>query len=231
MKRFIVTLGIVLSLSLSLSAQEDNHKLNFESGILTGKTSAYSKQTFTFLFENVYCEFVKAAGHDSGLLGCGFDAGFTIAAVRLRPWLDENMFSIGWGIELSNIKAKNRIVLTDKEIINAEFPSEWNKAESWLTEYKFTFPLTYARDFKVNWRAFATITPCVSNMGYRYEYQNSGRWSVSTDRLKPYFDCDISVGVCVKGYGLYVKYNPNLMWGKAFSADIQTVSVGFMLTH
>ena len=231
MKRFILAASIVLSLSFSLYAQEGNDKLNFESGILTGRTSAYSRQTFTFCFENVYCEFVKAAGYDSGLLGGGYDIGLTIAAVRLRPWLDENMFSIGWGYELGNIKAKDRIVLTDKEIVNAEWPAGWKKAESWITENKFTFPLTYARDFNVNWRVFVTITPCFSIPGYRDEFQNSGQWSVSTECVKPYFDCDLSMGINFKEYGLYVKYRPDLMWKKAFNADIQSISVGFILTH
>lgn len=231
MKRFVLAASIILSLSFSLSAQEDNGKLNFESGILTGRTSAYSKQTFTIFFENVYCEFVKAVGHDSGLLGCGYDIGLTIAAFRLRPWLDENMFSIGWGYEFGNTKAKNRLVLTDKELINAEFPPEWKNAETWITENKLTFPLTYARDFNVNWRVIATITPCISFPGCRDQFRNSEQWSVSTGRVKPYFDCDISVGICIKKYGLYFKYKPNLMWKKAFNADIQAVSVGFILTH
>lgn len=231
MKRFVLAASIILSLSFSLSAQEDNGKLNFESGILTGRTSAYSKQTFTIFFENVYCEFVKAVGHDSGLLGCGYDIGLTIAAYRLRPWLDENMFSIGWGYEFGNTKAKNRLVLTDKELINAEFPPEWKNAETWITENKLTFPLTYARDFNVNWRVIATITPCISFPGCRDQFRNSEQWSVSTGRVKPYFDCDISVGICIKKYGLYFKYKPNLMWKKAFNADIQAVSVGFILTH
>lgn len=231
MKRFVLAASIILSLSFSLSAQEDNGKLNFESGILTGRTSAYSKQTFTIFFENVYCEFVKAVGHDSGLLGCGYDIGLTIAAYRLRPWLDENMFSIGWGYEFGNTKAKNRLVLTDKELINAEFPPEWKNAETWITENKLTFPLTYARDFNVNWRVIATITPCISFPGCRDQFRNSEQWSVSTGRVKPYFDCDISMGICIKKYGLYFKYKPNLMWKKAFNADIQAVSVGFILTH
>lgn len=231
MKRFILAASIVLSLSSSLSAQEGNGKLNFESGILTGRASAYSKQTFTFMFENVYCEFVNAAGNDSGLLGCGYDIGLTIAAIRLRPWLDENMFSIGWGYEFGNIKAKNRLVLTDKQIIEAEFPPEWKNAETWITETKLTYPLTYARDFNMNWRVIATIAPCISIPGYRDEFQNSGQWSISTERVKPYFDCDMSIGICFKEYGLYVKYKPNLMWKKAFNADIQAVSVGFILTH
>lgn len=231
MKRFVLAASIILSLSFSLSAQEDNGKLNFESGILTGRTSAYSKQTFTIFFENVYCEFVKAVGHDSGLLGCGYDIGLTIAAFRLRPWLDENMFSIGWGYEFGNTKAKNRLALTDKELINAEFPPEWKNAETWITENKLTFPLTYARDFNVNWRVIATITPCISFPGCRDQFRNSEQWSVSTGRVKPYFDCDISMGICIKKYGLYFKYKPNLMWKKAFNADIQAVSVGFILTH
>lgn len=231
MKRFVLAASIILSLSFSLSAQEDNGKLNFESGILTGRTSAYSKQTFTIFFENVYCEFVKAVGHDSGLLGCGYDIGLTIAAFRLRPWLDENMFSIGWGYEFGNTKAKNRLVLTDKELINAEFPPEWKNAETWITENKLTFPLTYAKDFNVNWRVIATITPCISFPGCRDQFRNSEQWSVSTGRVKPYFDCDISMGICIKKYGLYFKYKPNLMWKKAFNADIQAVSVGFILTH
>lgn len=231
MKRFVLAASIILSLSFSLSAQEDNGKLNFESGILTGRTSAYSKQTFTIFFENVYCEFVKAVGHDSGLLGCGYDIGLTIAAFRLRPWLNENMFSIGWGYEFGNTKAKNRLVLTDKELINAEFPPEWKNAETWITENKLTFPLTYARDFNVNWRVIATITPCISFPGCRDQFRNSEQWSVSTGRVKPYFDCDISMGICIKKYGLYFKYKPNLMWKKAFNADIQAVSVGFILTH
>lgn len=231
MKRFVLAASIILSLSFSLSAQEDNGKLNFESGILTGSTSAYSKQTFTIFFENVYCEFVKAVGHDSGLLGCGYDIGLTIAAYRLRPWLDENMFSIGWGYEFGNTKAKNRLVLTDKELINAEFPPEWKNAETWITENKLTFPLTYARDFNVNWRVIVTITPCISFPGCRDQFRNSEQWSVSTGRVKPYFDCDISMGICIKKYGLYFKYKPNLMWKKAFNADIQAVSVGFILTH
>ena len=231
MKRFVLAASIILSLSFSLSAQEDNGKLNFESGILTGRTSAYSKQTFTIFFENVYCEFVKAVGHDSGLLGCGYDIGLTIAAFRLRPWLDVNIFSIGWGYEFGNTKAKNRLVLTDKELINAEFPPEWKNAETWITENKLTFPLTYARDFNVNWRVIATITPCISFPGCRDQFRNSEQWSVSTGRVKPYFDCDISMGICIKKYGLYFKYKPNLMWKKAFNADIQAVSVGFILTH
>lgn len=231
MKRFILAASIVLSLSFSLSAQDSNGKLNFESGILTGRTSAYSKQTFTFCFENVYCEFVKAAGHDSGLLGCGYDIGLTIAAIRLRPWLDENMFSIGWGYEKGNIKAKNRLDLTENEIIEAEFPPEWKNAETWITENKFTYHLTYARDFLVNCRVFVTVTPCISNPGYRNTYQSAGHWAVSTERVKPYFDCDMSMGICFKEYGLYFKYKPNLMWKKAFNADIQAVSVGFILTH
>ena len=231
MKRFVLAASIILSLSFSLSAQEDNGKLNFGSGILTGRTSAYSKQTFTIFFENVYCEFVKAVGHDSGLLGCGYDIGLTIAAFRLRPWLNENMFSIGWGYEFGNTKAKNRLVLTDKELINAEFPPEWKNAETWITENKLTLPLTYARDFNVNWRVIATITPCISFPGCRDQFRNSEQWSVSTGRVKPYFDCDISMGICIKKYGLYFKYKPNLMWKKAFNADIQAVSVGFILTH
>lgn len=222
---------IACTLILPLYAQESNGHINFESGIFTGETSAYSKSTFTFLFENIYAELVKPVGDDSGICGCGYTIGSTIGGLRLRPWLDENMFSIGWGFETEYISSKKTIGLTDAGLEAVQEPTEWKKTKTRLASSKFILPLTYARDLKNNLRLSLTAIPSISSPGYTEEYETVDKWRTNTWRDGYYFDIAFSAGISINEYGFYIKYKPNLMWREAYNTDLQAISFGLILTH
>ena len=222
----------MLLTSLTVCAQEEEGKISFDSGIFAGESSAYVKCSASIFFENVYVELDKPVGNIADQFGLGFNVGLTFACFRFRPWLDENMFSIGWGFEIGKTKSRQRVMFSDGRMTFEPFPAEWERPKSWLTTTKFTVPLTYARDFDHCWRFFTSITPAIATTGYNDDFKTAEKWAVITNSQRVYFDCDFSIGINYNDMvGLYLKYKPNFHWRSACNADIRSISFGFIVTH
>lgn len=224
MKKTVLFVCLITFPQLFLSGQEKGGKIDFEGGIFSGEESAYSKVTSTFLCENCYFE-LDLPGFGSKLFGFGYDIGITIGGIRFRPWLNEHMFSIGWGVETDARRyGKNSVSINGTEIERTTDGTD--DLHSVLTSYKFTVPLTYAKDKRNGWRLYASLTPALALSGFRSAFSLNEKSFVSVTSRVPCFDFDLSVGACRNKFGYYLKYKPNLSM-----QDVGAVSVGIILTH
>ncbi len=187
----------------------------------------------------IYFGFVSATGAPEAMnvnMSSSYEIGGNIINFGLRPWKDENRFSVGFGMRWRNYRMNgySRFIKDDNQHISiGSYPDKADIDFSRLKLFSLTVPFMYTRDLGRNFSFSVGPELCINTYGsMKTHYKDAEGNAIklldkNIHQQKVSFD--LQAHLIFHAIGAYVRYSPCHVLNTDFGPEFQTFTAGISL--